>query len=102
MIDEHKPTWEEFAREIGLNLRRVRKRKGLSQEAVARRAGIATYTYSKAEQGLASANGPLNPQLLTLIKILHGLDVSILEILPANAPDMQAERERHQDARPPL
>ncbi len=50
------------------NLVRIRKSQGLTQEAVARRSGLATVTISKLEAGKNS-----NPKASTLVKLADAL-----------------------------
>ena len=54
------------------NLKKLRNKKGWSQEKLAREAGISYNTLIKIERG-----GIKNPRLETLIKIAKALDVSL-------------------------
>lgn len=83
-----RPTWEEFAREIGLNLLRARHARGLSQERVAHLAGISSFTYQKFEKGESRPGTPLNPRLTTLVALSQVLDVEIADLLPQPFPGM--------------
>lgn len=56
--------------ELGRLLREVRLRRGLSQEAVALRAGLAVFTYARIERGRSA-----NPTLRTSLRILEVLDI---------------------------
>ncbi|QLQ10286.1 MAG: helix-turn-helix transcriptional regulator [Nocardioidaceae bacterium] len=82
------PTWDDFARQLGLNLLRARQRAGLSQERLAHMAGIASYTYQKFEKGEARPGSPMNPRLTTLLALCQALDVSVAELLPDRVPDL--------------
>lgn len=81
-------SWTTYARELGLNLRRIRTERGLSQERVAHLAGIAGFTYQKFEKGESRPGTPMNPQLLTLLSLCQVLEVSLVELLPEFDPDL--------------
>lgn len=85
-------TVEEYARELGLNLRRARTKLGLSQERVAHMVGIAAYTYQKYESGMSRPGAPINPTLMNLIALSQTLQVPLVELLPSWTPDMTQGR----------
>jgi transcriptional regulator with XRE-family HTH domain len=85
------PSWDAYARELGVNLSRARAALGLSQERVAQGAGISAYTYQKFEKGESRPGTPLNPQLRTLVALSQTLGVPIIELLPAWSPDLALE-----------
>jgi transcriptional regulator with XRE-family HTH domain len=58
------------------NLKKLRKKKGWSQEKLARESGISYQTLIKIEQGRIK-----NPRLDTLIKLAKALGVSIDKLL---------------------
>ena len=58
------------------NIKRLRKKKGLTQEKLARMADIANNTLVKIEMGMAK-----EPTITTMRKIADALDVSIDEIV---------------------
>ena len=58
------------------NLKRLRKKKGWSQEKLAREAGISYQTLIKIEQGRIK-----NPKLETLIKLSKALGVSLDKLI---------------------
>jgi len=62
--------------EIGKNIARLRKTKGLKQVEVATDAGLNPSYYGKIERGL------VNPSLEKLYKIIKTLDVKSSDILP--------------------
>jgi len=62
--------------EIGKNIQRSRKRKGLKQVDVAVDAGINTSYYGKIERGI------VNPSLEKLFSIIKSLKVKSSDILP--------------------
>jgi transcriptional regulator with XRE-family HTH domain len=72
----------EFARELGLNLHRLRLERGLSQERLAHLAGLSAYTVQKFEKGESKPGTPMNPRLFTLIALAETLGASIEELLP--------------------
>lgn len=82
-------SWTTYARVLGQNLRRVRLERGLSQERVAHRAGIAAFTYQKFEKGESKPGTPMNPQLLTLLSLSQVLEVPLLDLLPDFDPHLE-------------
>jgi transcriptional regulator with XRE-family HTH domain len=86
------PTWEEFAREIGVRLQRAREQRGFSQERTAHLAGIASYTYQKFEKGESRPGSPLNPRLSTLLALCRVLEVRLEDLIPDPAPAATLER----------
>jgi len=58
------------------NIRRLRKKKGLSQEKLARLADISNNTLIKIEQGIAK-----EPTITTVSKVASALGVSIDELV---------------------
>lgn len=78
--------WGPFARALGVNLQRARAARGLSQEKVAHRAGIAANTYQRFEKGESRPGTPMNPRLDTLLALCVALEVSLDELLPADRP----------------
>lgn len=83
-----RPSWDEFAREIGLNLLRARHGRGLSQERVAHLAGISSFTYQKFEKGESRPGTPLNPRLTTLVALCQVLEIELTDLLPRPFPHM--------------
>lgn len=63
-------------KEIGENIMKARKRKGLKQVEVAVDAGINTSYYGKIERGL------VNPSLEIFYNIVRALDCKSTELLP--------------------
>ena len=61
---------------IGSNLKRLRKKKKLSQEKLARLADISLNTLTKIESGFAKA-----PTIQTVIKLAKALGISIDELV---------------------
>jgi transcriptional regulator with XRE-family HTH domain len=85
-----RPTWDMFARDLGVTLGRAREGKGLSQERVAHLAGISAYTYQKFEKGESRPGTPMNPQLKTLLALCQVLDIAPSELLAVPLPDLTA------------
>lgn len=85
-------TWEDYARELGVNLQRARHSKELSQERVAHVAGISTYTYQKFEKGESKPGTPMNPRLITLIALSQVLEIELERLLPQGIPDVTKGR----------
>jgi transcriptional regulator with XRE-family HTH domain len=66
-----------------MNLRRRRDALGLTQEAVAERAGISLYAYQQYERGAVTKGGAAtNPRLATVLVICEVLGSVIDELLP--------------------
>ncbi len=61
---------------IGLNIRRLRKKKGISQDKLSKIADVTYPTIIKLESG-----GNDNPTIKTLLKIADALDVSIDDLI---------------------
>ena len=61
---------------IGSNVRRIRKKKGLTQEKLARLADISLNTLAKIELGFAK-----KPIIQTVVKLAKALDISIDELV---------------------
>lgn len=62
---------------LGQRIRTVREERGLTQQAVARSAGIATDMVSRLENGHYTS-----PGLRTLLRIAEGMGVSLAALLP--------------------
>ena len=77
------PEWAEFSRQLGLNLRRIRAARGLTQEDMAERAAISLYAYQQYERGAVKKDGPAtNPRLATVLTLCDVLEVGIEDLLP--------------------
>ena len=59
----------------------LRAQAGLSQEVVAHRAGLSTYTYQKFEKGESKPGTPMNPRLYTLLALADVFDMPVTELL---------------------
>lgn len=62
-------------------LRSLRDERGLSQESVAHKAGISTYTYQKFEKGESKPGTPMNPRLYTLLALADVFEIDVRELL---------------------
>lgn len=77
------PEWAEFARALGMNLRRARTFRELTQESMAERAGISLYAYQQYERGAVTRDGAAtNPRLATVLALCQVLDITMDELLP--------------------
>lgn len=85
-------SWDDYARELGINLQRARAAKGVSQERAAHAAGISSYTYRKLEKGESNPGSPANPRLRTLIALAEILELDVRELLPRTAPNVATGR----------
>ncbi len=61
---------------IGDKIKKIRAKKGLTQDALARKAELPYTTLTKIESGVI-----VRPTIQTVIKIAKGLDVSIDELI---------------------
>lgn len=66
-----------YMSELGHRLRTLREERGLTQQSVARAAGIATDMVSRLENGHYSS-----PGLRTLLRIADGMGLSVSTLLP--------------------
>src|SRR5690606_28773241 len=66
-----------YMTELGHRLRTLREERGLTQQAVARAAGIATDMVSRLENGHYSS-----PGLRTLLRIADGMGITVATLLP--------------------
>ncbi|NYE95579.1 transcriptional regulator with XRE-family HTH domain [Psychromicrobium silvestre] len=78
--------WNETkAKQFGIVLRRLREERGLSQEALAFRAGVTKNQVQLIESGRSSgrkdATGPSNPRLSTLVGLAEILEMPVHELL---------------------
>ena len=71
----------ELARNLGKRLKELRAERGLTQEQVAEKAGIATYTYQKYEKGMSKPGKPMNPEFFTLRSLSVALEVDLKVLL---------------------
>lgn len=71
----------ELSLKLGARLRGLRCECGLTQEEVAARAGIATFTYQKFEKGESRPGTPMNPELYTLQDLSRALGVELSVLL---------------------
>ena len=75
------PDFGDYSQRLGYRLRDLRRERGLSQEAVAHRAGIALYTYQKFEKGESKPGTPMNPTYHTLLSLAWVFDLPVTELL---------------------
>ncbi|WEV46048.1 helix-turn-helix transcriptional regulator [Bifidobacterium sp. ESL0690] len=84
-------SWNNYVKELGLNLQRLRLERNLTQERVAYDAGLSRYTYQKFEKGESMPGTPANPSLHNIMAIAQVLGVSLQELLPSPWPDLRAK-----------
>jgi transcriptional regulator with XRE-family HTH domain len=72
---------------LAKNIRKLRMKKGLSQEKLARLADISNNTLIKIEQGIAK-----EPTITTVTKIASALEVSIDELVKVNKEKRHEKR----------
>jgi transcriptional regulator with XRE-family HTH domain len=77
------PEWAAFARDLGLNLRRARHARGLTQQNMAELASISLYAYQQYERGAVKKAGEAtNPRLATVLVLCEVLEVPLEVLLP--------------------
>ncbi|MBW9093036.1 helix-turn-helix transcriptional regulator [Microbacterium jejuense] len=82
--------WGAYVQRIATALRRRRLAIGLSQEAVAYRAGLTRYTYQKYEKGESRPGTAANPTLRSLLALSQVLEVPLDSLIPDSAPDLRS------------
>jgi transcriptional regulator with XRE-family HTH domain len=82
-------SWSVYARELGLNIARVRESKGMSQDQVAAGACLSRFTYWKLERGESNPDTPANPSLRNVLAVAQSLDVELEDLLPDSVPDLR-------------
>lgn len=88
--DDLEAEWAAFAQRFATSLRTARDRASLSQEDVAYRAGLTRYTYQKYEKGESRPGHPANPTLRTLVALAQVLGISLIDLVPDDAPDLRS------------
>ncbi|WP_293814346.1 helix-turn-helix transcriptional regulator [uncultured Parolsenella sp.] len=76
----HRLTKENYSSELSRRMRMLRFKSGYTQEEVAQRAGISTYTYQKFEKGESRPGYPMNPTLSTLIALSDVFDIDVRDL----------------------
>jgi transcriptional regulator with XRE-family HTH domain len=82
LISEHEH-WlrrDRVVRAVAAHLRAARLGQGLSQEAVAQRAGIAVQTYRSLELNHGALENCCNPTLDTMLRLMYALNMSIEDV----------------------
>lgn len=76
----HRLTKENYSSELSRRMRMLRFKSGYTQEEMAQRAGISTYTYQKFEKGESRPGHPMNPTLSTLIALSDVFDIDVRDL----------------------
>lgn len=77
--------WGDYASALATNLHRHRIAAGLSQEALAHRAGITRNYYQQLERGRLANGAPTNPTLRVVLHLVAVLGTTLEELLPNSA-----------------
>ena len=77
------PLSQEILQSFGRTIRRVRKSRGLSQEALALEAGVQRNFVSLIERGVNQ------PSLMTLVKLCNALEMPLSSLISAWEADVQ-------------
>jgi transcriptional regulator with XRE-family HTH domain len=88
------PTSERPDQALAAAIRRLRERRGETQEAVIHRSGLSVTAYVRAERGVS------NPAWTTVLKIAAALDVTITELAQATEVAGQELARTAEDASP--
>lgn len=80
--------WREYVERLGTRLHRGRMRLGLSQEAVAYRAGLSRFTYQGYEKGRSQTGAPANPSLRAVMALAQVLCIPVEDLLPDKPPSL--------------
>ncbi len=75
-----------IAEKLAQRLCELRHEMGLSQEEIAHRSGISTYTYQKFEKGESSPGRPMNPRLFTLVSLANTFEVPVQSLITFDPP----------------
>lgn len=87
------PDYQDASQQLGYRLRNLRRERGLSQESVAHRAGIALYTYQKFEKGESKPGTPMNPTYHTLLSLAWVFDLPVTEMLDLDGTARQSSQD---------
>lgn len=79
--DQQHLTKQDYARKLAYRLRSLRTHRGLTQEQVAERAGIAPNTYQKYEQGVSKKGVPTNPRLDSLVSLASVFEIDAGDLI---------------------
>jgi transcriptional regulator with XRE-family HTH domain len=78
----------DMRRLVGRNVRRIRREKGLGQEALAEASGFSQQYLSDLERGLR------NPTIITIYEIANALGVSHIDLLSSNEPKSTSRKKK--------
>ena len=82
------PTWEDYARELGINIARARTAKGYSQDRFAAEAGLRASPTGSLKEGNRPRHPP-NPRLRSILAVAQALDIELADLLPKHTPDLR-------------
>ena len=96
----HRLTKENYSSELSRRMRMLRFKSGYTQEEVAQRAGISTYTYQKFEKGESRPGHPMNPTLSTLIALSDVFDIDVRDLFTCLLYTSPSPRDRQKSRMP--
>ena len=76
-------SWEEYAKNLGIELQRRRIALDITQENLAHRAGLTRTHYQQLERGFWKPGSPANPSLRMLVRLAQALHLEVAELLPS-------------------
>ena len=75
-------SWEAYARALGVEVQRRRLDLGITQEALAHRAGLTRTHCQQIERGWWKRDAPANPSLKVVVRLAQALGIEPGELLP--------------------
>ena len=90
--------WASYAFALGEKIRALRTMQGLSQAYLAERAGISRSLLSNLERNSYNRNRAADPTLSTIYRIAAALDVSPLQLLPADEEQVDEHDQSQESA----
>lgn len=76
-------SWEEYAKNVGIELQRRRIALNITQENLAHRAGLTRTHYQQLERGFWKPGSPANPSLKIMVRLAQALQLEVAELLPS-------------------
>ncbi len=81
--------WDTYTRELGVRVRRLRDRRGLTQQDVLFATGISRTTYQRVERGQTEDGRIFTPTLKVVVALAQAFDVELDELIPKPWPDFR-------------
>jgi transcriptional regulator with XRE-family HTH domain len=88
-------TWENYAKELGVELQRRRIDRGITQEDLAHLAGLTRTHYQQIERGSWTKDAPSNPSTKIMARLAQAVDLEIGDLTPSVAKLTRDDKKRH-------